>query len=303
MIYPVFDVSSWSAESVEELGTKKKVWLQGPAGQRWLFKQPRPTTGEHWAEKIACEVAGWLQMPHALYDLADLNAIPGVIVLDLTEQRRHGELVLGNAVLHALEPGYEKERKKPVQHTVDAVVELLGSIRARASPQPPEIQRAADIFVGYLMLDALVGNTDRHHENWGLFVRLAVQELELAPTFDHASSLGRELSDAEREERMTTRDAGFAIEAYCAKARSPFFSTGDSPRLLRVREVFERAAALRPDAARFWLRRLGVIPVEVFQAEVDAVPDSVMTAAARCFARGVLECNHRFLLSLPRHEP
>jgi hypothetical protein len=50
------------------------------------------------------------------------------------------------------------------------------------------------LFPGYLMLDALIGNTDRHHENWGARVlaglgngrRMAV----LAPTYDHASSEG-----------------------------------------------------------------------------------------------------------------
>jgi hypothetical protein len=34
---------------------------------------------------------------------------------------------------------------------------------------PPEgIQKAVDVFVGYLLLDAWIGNGDRHHENWGI---------------------------------------------------------------------------------------------------------------------------------------
>lgn len=43
------------------------------------------------------------------------------------------------------------------------------------------------------MLDALVANLDRHHENWGIVVDPSgLLPTELAPTFDHASSLGDE---------------------------------------------------------------------------------------------------------------
>ena len=58
-----------------------------------------------------------------------------------------------------------------------------------------------DMFVGYLMLDALIGNTDRHHENWGIMTGRGRPQV-LAPTYDHASSLGRELSDQKRQARM-----------------------------------------------------------------------------------------------------
>jgi hypothetical protein len=54
------------------------------------------------------------------------------------------------------------------------------------------------------MLDALIGNTDRHHENWGLVLQGTSdhQDLRLAPTFDHASSLGRNETDERREARL-----------------------------------------------------------------------------------------------------
>jgi hypothetical protein len=43
-----------------------------------------------------------------------------------------------------------------------------------------------------LSFDAIIGNTDRHSENWGLIVRNAPDGLKysLAPTFDNGSSLG-----------------------------------------------------------------------------------------------------------------
>ncbi len=67
-------------------------------------------------------------------------------------------------------------------------------------------------LASYLVLDALIGNTDRHHENWGFLgqVLVNIDEVseaarlvkqggyDIAPSFDHASSLGRELPDEKR---------------------------------------------------------------------------------------------------------
>ena len=47
-----------------------------------------------------------------------------------------------------------------------------------------------------LTFDALIGNTDRHQENWGLVWSLRIGNLvhaELTPAFDNGTSLGHEL--------------------------------------------------------------------------------------------------------------
>ncbi|GLQ82882.1 hypothetical protein GCM10007881_64050 [Mesorhizobium huakuii] len=49
-----------------------------------------------------------------------------------------------------------------------------------------------------VIFDALIGNTDRHTENWGFLVRRRADgqpTYELAPLFDNATSLGYELND------------------------------------------------------------------------------------------------------------
>jgi hypothetical protein len=62
---------------------------------------------------------------------------------------------------------------------------------------PEAAVRRQTQFAEYVVLDAIIGNTDRHHENWGVLRRhLGTRWVSrLAPTFDHASSLGRELVD------------------------------------------------------------------------------------------------------------
>ncbi len=52
----------------ETMGTKDKAWFLLPeTNERWLFKYARVnqgvSTGEHWAEKIAAEIAKLIEPP------------------------------------------------------------------------------------------------------------------------------------------------------------------------------------------------------------------------------------------------
>ena len=71
----------------------------------------------------------------------------------------------------------------------------------------PKIRQSISLrFIGYLMLDALVGHTERDHANWGIVQRFTIKDNRenkelsislktgLASTFDHASSLAAENS-------------------------------------------------------------------------------------------------------------
>lgn len=73
--YPIVQVHpEWVLEQ-EDMGTKEKFWYRKPGEDEsdWLFKQPRPGTGEHWAEKIAAEVAMVLGIRHATVELAEFR--------------------------------------------------------------------------------------------------------------------------------------------------------------------------------------------------------------------------------------
>jgi len=70
------------------------------------------------------------------------------------------------------------------------------------------------------VLDAVIGNTDRHHENWGILLRRTKRRWMgmLAPTFDHASSLGRELRDETRGKCRRRLLSENQVGAYSEKA-------------------------------------------------------------------------------------
>ena len=79
--YPVVTIQPAWVLDEEGMGTKRKFWYRDPSTNvEWLFKYPREGTGEHWAEKVAAEIAGALGIDHATAELAVFQEQKGVAV-------------------------------------------------------------------------------------------------------------------------------------------------------------------------------------------------------------------------------
>lgn len=295
-MYEVVDIPADAPVQFEQLGTKYKFWYLDEDDRRVLFKQGRPGTGEDWAEVVCSEICELLGLPHAHYEFAKWKDQYGVISPSFVV--KGNRLVLGNEILAGVD-GYEAEKTYRVkQHTVRLVLFVTGLERVQMPlgwEAPKGLEIASDVFVGYLMLDALVGNQDRHHENWGLIV--GEQGLCLAPTFDHAASLGRNESDQVREERLNTRDQMRSVERYVERAKSALYKNPNSPKPLTTLAAFNEAARLRKEAAKYWLDKLSSISSADFDRIFSNIPDSIMSQKAKEFARKMLVVNTRRLLN------
>lgn len=312
-LYQIRDVTSWPAAGAEVMGTKPKVWLVsdessgGDNPVRWLFKERhRLHTGDDWAEKIAATVAELLGIPHSTVELARRGEKRGIVTRDLVKQLGAVDLVLGNSLLVEADPEYPGDGRFHVAaHTWDRVYAALSRPfigLPAGTPDDPAIRTAPDLFVGYLMLDALVGNTDRHHENWAVLQfessgpeRVAV----LCPSFDDASCLGHNLQDDKRRERLAARDPRYGVFAFVrsSKFRSALYRCQDDRRPLSPKDAFLTAAESCPDAAGFWVRRLAQLPSERLTDLVSRVPDEIMTEVCKRFACEMLVENRANLLS------
>lgn len=236
-MYSIIEVPENAAELTEQLGTKPKFWFSRSDGSDWLFKEGRPSTGEDWAEKVACELCGLIGLPHADYDLALWRGRRGVVSPSFVPP--DGRLDHGNELIaQAVEDYPKKQFFRVSEHTLDLVLDLVGEDvvkTPRGFAETPKLRTGGDVFVGYLMLDAWISNQDRHHQNWGL-VRMYGSTL-LAPSYDHASSLGRNESDEERRARLDTRDAGRSVEAYVRRAYSAFYGAHGDSKPLRTLDL------------------------------------------------------------------
>jgi hypothetical protein len=161
---------------------------------------------------------------------------------------------------------------------------------------PPEVTSASAVFVGYLMLDTLIGNSDRHDQNWGVVV--CGGDIHLQPTYDHASSLGRLLSEEACNVKLTTRDQQQSVASYVLKARSALFPINGTKTLSTI-EAFQAAARRDPTAARFWLRRAADLSEAAIWNTIDLVDATRMGPSAKQFAFQMLTLNKQRLLDLP----
>lgn len=298
--FPIVEVTADAPVAMEPLGTKPKFWFDDEKGRPCLWKEVRPGTLEDWAEKIACELCRLLGLPHAEYELATWKGKHGVVSPTFVPQ--HGRLVLGNELLVHRVQGYDPTRKyRASQHTLPLVLRLLDVLSRHVLQLPmnfssaPAEHSAVDVFLGYLHLDAWIGNQDRHHENWGL-VLSETRTVHLAPTFDHASSLGCHVLDTERDERLNTRDRGRSIEHYAARAKSAFFANSAESKAMSTLDAFGYAAQSRRAAAKYWLDRLKSIADSTIDALFERVPASRINPSANRFGIRMLAVNRERLL-------
>lgn len=300
-IFPIRAVDRSWAEASEPLGSKPKFWFQ-EGNRQLLFKAEDRGTGEDWAEVIACHLCGLLGLPHVEYELAaeyDGKAFvrPGVVCENMAPSPV--SLILGNELLLATDPDYPRtQRFKVRQHTVPAVSEIVSRLAppptACMNAVPAGVETALDVFVGYVMLDAWIGNQDRHHENWGALWE--TDALRLAPTFDHGAALARNLTDVERNERLTTKDQNRTVAAFVQRARSAFYGSAADSRPLELRAAFLAFSDHLPRPKAAWRQQLRAVNRDAVWSILKSVPEERMSEICKQFTLQLLLTNQRRVL-------
>ncbi|MBL1277116.1 MAG: hypothetical protein COB30_013615 [Ectothiorhodospiraceae bacterium] len=298
MTYPIITVPNDASNLLEQLGTKSKFWFLDPDKNKILYKEGRPGTGENWAEKVSCEICKLLHLPHAEYDFAIYENRKGVI--SPTFSPSGCRLILGNEVLaHVIEDYGDERHYRERQHTVNRVMAVVKAPHINFPMgwnAPNEINSAADIFVGYLMLDVLISNQDRHHENWGL-IDQPEYGLFLAPTFDHASSLGRNESDEKCLERLNTNDTGRGVEVFVRRAKSALYAKPNDSTPLSTLGAFLSSAKIAPSGAKFWLNKLAQFSKIQCDEIFNQIPKTIISEPSKSFAVKMIEANKNRLLN------
>jgi hypothetical protein len=299
--FQIIEVPADVQREQEQMGTKFKFWYLDEQHGYCLFKEGNPNTGEDWAERIAAELCELLGMPHAIYKLAVWQNRRGVITPNFLHDNE--SIIPGNEVLFGRDESYPmQQRFKAKKHNIDTIFTTFEPLRVQlpAEPVPTHITTAQQVFLGYLMLDTWISNTDRHHENWALIDRFENEALayRLAPTHDHASSLGAILLDKERAERLATKDRNRTVEAYTAKGRSAIFGSETDTKPLSLIDAFRAASTHNPQASKIWLERLENVSIETISEVIERIPEERATTTAKEFLARLLEVNRRRLLEL-----
>jgi hypothetical protein len=189
--------------------------------------------------------------------------------------------------------GYDRDKvHRQSDHTWENILAVFAHLTAI---EPLERSAEADM-AGYVVLDALIGNVDRHHQNWGCLLHMlpnGTPRLTIAPSFDHASSLGRELLPEDAGRLVAER----RVPGYVGKGRGGIYRTANDRHGANPLALACELARGRPDLFGPWLERLGQVPMESLAECVERLPGGWGALNNRRFAVEFLRCSRLRLLA------
>lgn len=213
----VIDVSSWTLDEIYGSypeGAREKRAIFPPTAslvpdfilptRRYLYKRSHKYyPDQFWAEVVAYRVGRLLgvEVPPAYAACNSAEGHCGALIEWFYEDGK-ASFVAGGQYMQRMMP--EFDRRKGELHNLQAV-RSLGRFFSRIGGLTHDWTvwwHEAALF------DALIGNSDRHQDNWGILIRKrkGIAQYALSPLFDNGTSLGHEL--------LTTKVATWADDRY-----------------------------------------------------------------------------------------
>ncbi|TAF44304.1 MAG: hypothetical protein EAZ51_03495 [Sphingobacteriales bacterium] len=162
----LYNISEWNEQSWWNTGgtRDKKIYLNPEDGELYYFKQSfkkgqRDYKYEFWSEIIASEIGELLGFDILPYHIAIRGNVVGCISKSMINQASE-ELIEGGKYLQAFDNTFKPENiKLRNQYNFDLILNALVSFK-----KEKHLKELAETIV----FDALIGNSDRHQENWAI---------------------------------------------------------------------------------------------------------------------------------------
>ncbi len=221
-------------------GRRVKTWYERISdGEVYLYKEPKRysstdfVTKEIWTELLAYKIGTYigLNVPEAIPATDGSNY--GILIKSFLRRGDAGmpaiELAEASDILGALE--------SKLSHNLQTI-KLLAST--------PLIDNNMWVnFRKMLIFDCLIGNNDRHDENWGILYGAAMQKFTLAPIYDNASCLTA--GETEDKVEILLND-NLKLEQFVNNSKPPnlYLNSRDS-RHYKHFEIMEHLIKTEPD--------------------------------------------------------
>lgn len=220
------NIANWQGDDefkVYPEGARDKSLLNSPGqsefdfltpNHRYLFKHSvKRHPDQFWAEIIAYQIGVMMEIPvppaFVAYD-SD-NDVCGALIEWFVDYPGQPEerFVAGGDIMVSQVAGFE--RKKGRQHNFLSIEKYFTALDKAGC----RVAEWLACWCDMLLFDALIGNTDRHQDNWGLLWMQDYLCVRLAPVFDNGTSLGYEIL----ESKMANFSNPARMQTYIDKGR------------------------------------------------------------------------------------
>ena len=212
------DITSWRViHASPTKGSRDKKWVVKPVQMEkdetelFLFKESHKRhPAEFWSEIITHRIGELVGVPTPETHCTKFENTYAALIkffLKIKDGKIIEDLVHGGDLILGKHPDFD--RKKGETHNVFFVEEILrGQLKHLGLYEK---------FLSILVFDALIGNTDRHQDNWGIIAEVGGQKpsFRLAPAFDNSDSLGRELMEEKLDGFL--KEDGVQLQRYLEK--------------------------------------------------------------------------------------
>ena len=216
------DFSFWKEYdgASEGSGRSEKIWLQNPdTGQIGLFKFKKDIdTTDNISECIAYDLACILGIPCAKFEVGMYEGREGSMSYNILKKPDQ-ILVEGIHFIMLMYPKYNPELFIDTMTSNRYSIEMIKKAIERFVP--------IDDLLKMLMFDYLIGNSDRHQNNWAILIENG--KMQWSPLYDNCSKLFAYISEKN-------------IPNYMGKDKNRWNSLIDtkSKSLIRCREIDEK---------------------------------------------------------------
>jgi hypothetical protein len=316
LMYSIINMNGWKYENWTASGSKEKRWYRIPQNNKLvLFKLPitltsktssnfNEITGEMWSEKLASDIGEILGFNVHKVDIGSLDINDEVIsYYGLDESKLNGINKIYGAMCHS----FLSEGLESLVEGADMIMEFDDSYDRDYLKGNKEIysyqlllrlfekNECIDELYKMVIFDTLIGNTDRHQDNFGMVRDEVTNILRFAPFYDNSSSLGRELKKEKIQQMFKDQQA---FNAYIFGRKScPMIYWGDLNGYSRMNffDFLREAMILSPDIKNH-VHVVAYLTDSKIETIVSDVPTIVMSDIHKEFVVRILKLRRDLIL-------
>lgn len=167
-----YDITDWQEKfHYQTKGTRSKAVVENPQNESLYFFKKSISKYKHefWSEIIASEIGAELGFNLLQYDIAYKTGEIGCVsklMIDINYQ----QLTEGVEFLQGYDYTYIPENKESYnKYTFHFIVNALREYK---------LEKTVPDLIKTIIFDSIIGNGDRHQENWGYIINTKVKDLK-----------------------------------------------------------------------------------------------------------------------------